>query len=73
MIDKDEITAEEFERLFDEGVDLSPYVDWSTAYSPVQAGEEPAHMVFDETIILNGPDEIDQGGDDDGGELKPAS
>lgn len=73
MIDEELPTAEEIDRMFDEGVDLSPYIDWSSARRPGLTGEEPAHMVFDETIILNGPDEIDRGGDDDGGELKPAS
>lgn len=35
MKNKDTITAEEFDRLFDEGEDISQFLDWSKAQRPL--------------------------------------
>lgn len=48
------ITAEEFDRMFDDGEDISAYLDWSTARRP---GLEPKRVNVDfPTWMVNGLD-----------------
>lgn len=48
------ISAEEFDRMFDDGEDISDYVDWSTARRP---GLEPKRVNVDfPTWMVDGLD-----------------
>ena len=49
------ITAEEFDKKFDDGEDISEYVDWSKATRP---GLEPKRVNIDfPTWVVNGLDQ----------------
>jgi hypothetical protein len=49
-----QITAEEFDRMFDDGEDISEYVDWSKARRP---GLEPKRVNVDfPAWVVNGLD-----------------
>lgn len=49
-----DITVEEFDRMFDDGEDISAYVDWSSARRP---GLEPKRVNVDfPTWMVNGLD-----------------